>query len=330
MARKRMLSPDFFTHERLTDLQPLARLLFAALWTIADKDGRLEERQKKIKLATLPFDDVDIDELLAELADRSGLADDEQAFIVRYSVGSRRYIAIPNFTKWQKPHPREADSVIPPPGDAGTTPAPVEGNDSPGPSAPQDVAAVELHGSPWKGTASPGDYRPSKPETESFPSVPKTESSPSESANPAAGAAEPREGSVPIEPEVVRHPGTSPPRTAQDGMFYCDESFTLDEALRAAAWCGLSRDELTAQFEIFKNFAFSRPFADPVRRWKVWVQRHKTHEESRGHREGLADAARRAARESGLALEREGDADIARAIDERKRRREEAERRASA
>lgn len=107
MSRTRMLKPGFFSNEELTTLSPFHRLCFAGLWTIADKKGRLEDRPKRIKLAVLPFDDVDIEGLLADLT--------HGGFIVRYQVDSERFIAIPTFVKHQNPHVREPDSTIPAP-----------------------------------------------------------------------------------------------------------------------------------------------------------------------------------------------------------------------
>ena len=44
MARARLLKPGFFTNEDLCELPAFGRLLFAGLWTIADREGRLEDR----------------------------------------------------------------------------------------------------------------------------------------------------------------------------------------------------------------------------------------------------------------------------------------------
>lgn len=107
MARSRILHPGFFHNEDLLELSPLTRLLFEGLWTIADREGRLEDRPKRIKLAILPVDDHDIDQALSDLA-RSG-------FLLRYEVDGRKYIQISEFAKYQKPHYRESASVIPAP-----------------------------------------------------------------------------------------------------------------------------------------------------------------------------------------------------------------------
>ena len=102
-----MLGPGFFHNEILIEMHPLTRLLFAGLWTIADREGRLEDRPKRIKLALLPADDHDIDAALTELH--------HAGFIQRYATPEGQYIQVVKFLKHQKPHVREAASEIPPP-----------------------------------------------------------------------------------------------------------------------------------------------------------------------------------------------------------------------
>jgi len=109
MARKRDLRPTFFANEYLAALPFEARLLFAGLWTIADRRGRLEDRPLRIKGALFPYDNLDVDGLLQLLADS------EDEFIIRYEVVGKRYIQITNFEKNQHVHKDEAESVIPPP-----------------------------------------------------------------------------------------------------------------------------------------------------------------------------------------------------------------------
>jgi hypothetical protein len=89
-------------------------LLFIALWTMADREGRLEDRPKRIKAEALPYDDCDAEELLAELEMRR--------FIVRYEVAGSRFIQIITFSNHQNPHVKEAPSTIPPPGECGAAP----------------------------------------------------------------------------------------------------------------------------------------------------------------------------------------------------------------
>lgn len=109
MARCRGIKPGFMTNEVLPELGAHAHLLFACLWLIADKDGRLEDRPKRIKLECMPAYDVDVDELLSKLAQLN------DPFIIRYEVDGRRYIQICNWRKHQTPHHTEKDSEIPAP-----------------------------------------------------------------------------------------------------------------------------------------------------------------------------------------------------------------------
>jgi len=105
MARSRNIKPGFFTNDELAECDPYARLLFAGLWTIADKEGRLDDRPKKIKALVLPFDNVDCDLLLKQLHERN--------FITRYVVEENPFIQINNWKKHQNPHCKEAASEIP-------------------------------------------------------------------------------------------------------------------------------------------------------------------------------------------------------------------------
>lgn len=109
MARARNIKPGFFKNEILAEMPVEARLLFIGLWTLADREGRLEDRPKKIKIEILVYDDFDVDSLLDILVGGD--------FILRYEVGGKKYIQINNFTKHQTPHHKEIASDIPaPPG----------------------------------------------------------------------------------------------------------------------------------------------------------------------------------------------------------------------
>jgi len=103
--RKRQIDPDFFHNEKLGKLDPFARLLFAGLWTIADREGLLKDTPDVIKGMIFPFDKkINTDNLLKQLADNG--------FIVRYSIDNNNYIWIKNFPKHQSIHPNEKQSVI--------------------------------------------------------------------------------------------------------------------------------------------------------------------------------------------------------------------------
>lgn len=110
MARTRNIKPAFFDNDTLGSLDPLIRLLFIGLWCIADRDGRLEDRPRRIKKTLLGYDDTTVEEtngMLQQLADNG--------FIVRYTVEDEDYIQIVNFSKHQNPNMKEKASEIPPP-----------------------------------------------------------------------------------------------------------------------------------------------------------------------------------------------------------------------
>lgn len=106
MARARNIKPGFFANEDLVELPFAVRLLFIGLWTLADREGRLEDRPKRIKMALFPADDINVDAALNDLA-RAG-------FLTRYEVDGSACIQVEQFVKHQNPHHMEAPSVLPP------------------------------------------------------------------------------------------------------------------------------------------------------------------------------------------------------------------------
>lgn len=105
MARARNIKPGFFIDGDLGELDIYARMLFAGLWCLADREGRLKDKPKDIKVQILPFDNVEVDGLLDSLCPK---------FITRYEVDGQRYIQVNNFHKHQSPHKNEMESEIPP------------------------------------------------------------------------------------------------------------------------------------------------------------------------------------------------------------------------
>ena len=128
MARMRTLKPSFFMNETLADVPAIGRLLFAGLWCIADREGRLEDRPKRIKAEVLPYDDVDVNGLLQVLH--------ESGFILRYASGKQRFIQVVNFTKHQSPHIKESASTIPAPYKPDASPVQVSGKHGASPPDP--------------------------------------------------------------------------------------------------------------------------------------------------------------------------------------------------
>ena len=107
MARARNIKPGFFKNEFLAEMSAETRLLFIGLWTLADREGRLEDRPKRIKAELFAFDMFDVDSMLNRLQD--------DGFVVRYEVEGQKLIEVCNFVKHQDPHYREKASELPPP-----------------------------------------------------------------------------------------------------------------------------------------------------------------------------------------------------------------------
>src|SRR6266540_3778904 len=93
MPRIRTIKPEFFDDETLCALSPFHRICFVGLWCQADKAGRLEDQPRRLKARIFPFDDVNMDSLLTDLA--------REGFIQRYCVDGRHYAAIKP-SSWKK------------------------------------------------------------------------------------------------------------------------------------------------------------------------------------------------------------------------------------
>ena len=125
MSRARNIKPGFFANEDLVELPFETRLLFIGLWTLADREGRLEDRPKRIKMAIFPADSVDVDASLNALQ--------ASGFIRRYEAEGIPCIQILTFTKHQNPHCNEAPSKLPAPCEhsTSTVQAPEQHGDTP-------------------------------------------------------------------------------------------------------------------------------------------------------------------------------------------------------
>ena len=109
--RSRYIKPGIMSNEDLAELGMPAYILFTGLWMIADREGRLEDRPRRIKALTMPMWDeissADVENLCGKLADKG--------FIHRYTTDGGRYIQVVNWRKHQNPDPREKASTIPAP-----------------------------------------------------------------------------------------------------------------------------------------------------------------------------------------------------------------------
>lgn len=111
MARKRFVSPEFFTHAVLYEAEtrhglPL-RLAFIGLWTHCDRRGIFTWRPRELKLGIMPYDAVDFAVILDALW--------SEGFIERYVVDGKEYGRVPSLPTWQSFHVNEKASKAPEP-----------------------------------------------------------------------------------------------------------------------------------------------------------------------------------------------------------------------
>lgn len=102
MARSRNLKPGFFKNDQLAECGAIGMVTFAGLWCIADCNGNLEHRPRRIKAEVIPYFEDDIEEILLALAARG--------FIQLYGPTGDEYLHIVNFEKHQNPHKKEKDA----------------------------------------------------------------------------------------------------------------------------------------------------------------------------------------------------------------------------
>lgn len=95
MARIRSTHPGQWTDEDFVTLSSFARLLCLAIRNEADDYGCFEWKPVRIKMRLLPMDNVDIEELLAELVNGN--------HVMSYEIKGRKYGVIRNFCLFQKP-----------------------------------------------------------------------------------------------------------------------------------------------------------------------------------------------------------------------------------
>lgn len=99
MPRERTLSHGFFTNHLLASCEPVARLLFQGIWTVADFDGCFQWDPPALAMKLLPRDQFD------PVAAMDKLEGDGFLKSYRASVGKFGYVV--NWHKYQDPHPAE-------------------------------------------------------------------------------------------------------------------------------------------------------------------------------------------------------------------------------
>ena len=95
MARIRSTHPGQWSDEDFVAMSFPARILALALRNIADDHGVFEWKPLTIKMQLLPADSMDVTTLLSEMV--------ENNIVVEFEAEGKRYGAIRNFMKWQRP-----------------------------------------------------------------------------------------------------------------------------------------------------------------------------------------------------------------------------------
>jgi hypothetical protein len=114
MARIRSIKPEFWADRKLARCASRdARLLYIALWNIADEHARLNGDPVWIKGQVFPYED-DIDAaVVAKLLDE--LASPELGAVVGYEAGGDPYLFLPKLARHQRLEPAKVDSRLPAP-----------------------------------------------------------------------------------------------------------------------------------------------------------------------------------------------------------------------
>lgn len=108
MPRARNIKPSLFKNEDLGTADPILTILFASLWCLADRRGRLEDRPLRIKAETFPYREIAPDIFNGYLTELERLG-----FIHRFNVDGIAIIQVVNFEKHQSPHHTEKESELP-------------------------------------------------------------------------------------------------------------------------------------------------------------------------------------------------------------------------
>jgi hypothetical protein len=118
--RSRNIKPGFFTNEKLAECSPMARLLFAGLPMLCDRDGRMEYRPLRIKAELFPYESSTVQAPVSHRSSTVQVWCDEllrfgDDFIIIYEVDGVKYLQVTNFVKHQNCHRDEKSRQLPPP-----------------------------------------------------------------------------------------------------------------------------------------------------------------------------------------------------------------------
>ena len=108
MGRIRTIKPEYFTSKDIVKLEPIARLVYIALWCEADREGRLAWDPETIKLRYFPAESFDEIQRASDALLTRGL-------LVTYEHDGCLYAFIPKFKIHQQINGNERSSGLPTP-----------------------------------------------------------------------------------------------------------------------------------------------------------------------------------------------------------------------
>lgn len=95
MARIRSVHPGLFSDEAFVSLSMAARVLLIGVWTEADDHGVFEWKPVTLKIRVMPVDNVDVEELLAEMVAADSIR--------KFTSSGKSYGLVRNFCRYQRP-----------------------------------------------------------------------------------------------------------------------------------------------------------------------------------------------------------------------------------
>jgi len=126
MAQKRMLSRRITESDKISALQgnDRARFIYTALLPHTDKAGRVNANPLGLKGTIFEAFEYSVDDIQQALEDLAAVG-----LVTLYSSGRHKLLAeYTKFAEFNTPHPKEAESDLPGPEDAGTTAFEPSGN----------------------------------------------------------------------------------------------------------------------------------------------------------------------------------------------------------
>lgn len=97
MARNRMIKPEFWTSEQISNCSLMARLMFIGLWNFSDDNGVHPASYKKLKAEVFPTDDYSINEIESWVSELI-----QQGLLHEYTITDKTYWIVTGWKKHQK------------------------------------------------------------------------------------------------------------------------------------------------------------------------------------------------------------------------------------